>query len=70
MSLFINMEKNVCEHCGQEIKEKKIKRKTMDIWKSINELLGMNFENYDESIRSTQTQKELIKLEEAIKKIK
>lgn len=58
-----------CEKCGQEIKVN-TKRKTMEIWKSINELLGLDWDKYEDTLRGTHTQKELIKLENAIKKIK
>jgi len=59
----------VCEKCGQEMKFKDVRRKTRDIWRSINILLGLDFDNYDEHIVGTFTQKELIKLENALKKI-
>ena len=59
-----------CE-CGGfwKFKEEEIKRKTMDIWKNVNLLLGLNWDVYGETIRSTQTQKDLIKLENAIKRV-
>jgi hypothetical protein len=59
----------ICEKCGQEVKNKIIRRSTRDIWRSINILLGLDFDNYDEHIMRTYTQKELIKLENALKKI-
>lgn len=43
------------------------KRKTMEIWRSINELLGLDFQKYGESVRSITNQKDLIKLENAVK---
>ena len=61
-----------CE-CGGlwKYKEKRGKRrKSMEIWRDIHKLLNIDFDNYDESIRYANfNQKEMIKLENAIKKI-
>lgn len=47
------------------------KRKSMEIWRNIQSLLGIDLDNYEESIRySNFNQKEMLKLEKAIIKLK
>jgi hypothetical protein len=57
-----------CDKCGQEITQTKNKRKKRDIWRNINELLGLDFESYEEHIFPNTSIKEAEKLENAIKK--
>ena len=60
----------ICDKCGQIIKSKVKRIKSVDIWREINELLGLDFEKYEERIFRIYTQKDMIKLRDAIKKLK
>ena len=53
-----------------KFKDKPKKRKSREIWENIHKLLGIDFNNFDESIRYANfNQKEMMKLENAIIKL-
>ena len=59
-----------CDKCGQIIKSKVKRIKSVDIWREINELLGLDFEKYEERIFGVYRQKDMLRLRDAIKKLK